>query len=89
MQVMGPNFNGIAGNRPAFALGVNTGMIITKVSNPSEARALPAGTVIGDQAGGLTFSDNIAAILEQRSLGGWQEMQIASGEIWTVIVLNR
>lgn len=89
MQVMGPNFHGVAGNRPAFALGVDTGIIITKVASPKEACALPAGAVIGDQHGGLTFSDNVAAILERRSLGGWQETQMPSGEIWTVIALNR
>ncbi len=63
--------------------------IIRKVSNAREARLLPAGTIVGDQHGGLTFTDAVAAALESRSGSGWQEMKAASGEIWTVIVLNR
>ena len=63
--------------------------IIAKISNVREARGLPAGTVVGDRCGGLTFSDAIAAALEARSSGGWQETPGPQGEIWTVIVLNR
>jgi len=68
---------------------VDTTAIVTKISNVKEARALPAGTVAGDRHGGLTFSDAIAAALESRSMSGWQEVRIAEGEVWTIIVLNR
>jgi hypothetical protein len=63
--------------------------IVAKVSNVKEARALPAGSVVGDRHGGLTFTDAVAAALESRSAGGWQETSGPEGEIWTVIVLNR
>jgi crotonobetainyl-CoA:carnitine CoA-transferase CaiB-like acyl-CoA transferase len=70
-------------------LGIDTGNIVTKVSNVKEARALPPGTIVGDLHGGLTFTDAVAAALERRSTGGWREMQLPSGQIWTVIALNR
>lgn len=63
--------------------------IVAKISNVKEARALPAGSVVGDRHGGLTFTDAIAAALEARSTSGWQEAPGPGGEIWTVIVLNR
>jgi hypothetical protein len=63
--------------------------VIGRVSSVKEARALPAGSVVGDRHGGLTFTDAVAAALESRSSGGWQETPAPSGEIWTVIVLNR
>jgi crotonobetainyl-CoA:carnitine CoA-transferase CaiB-like acyl-CoA transferase len=87
MQILGPLTSG--GNRPAFALGIDTGSIVTKVASIKEARNLPPGTIVGDLHGGLTFTDAVAASLEARSTGGWQEMQIPSGEIWTIIILNR
>jgi crotonobetainyl-CoA:carnitine CoA-transferase CaiB-like acyl-CoA transferase len=87
MQILGPLPTGT--NRPAFALGVDTGSIVTKIANPKEARALAPGTIVGDLHGGLTFTDAVAAVLESRSTGGWQEMQTPSGEIWTIIILNR
>jgi hypothetical protein len=86
MQILGPT---IGENRPAFALGIDTGCIITKVGSVKEARALPPGSIVGDLHGGLTFTDAVAAALEARSTGGWQEMQVPSGEIWTTIILNR
>ena len=86
MQILGPT---IGDNRPAFALGIDTGCIITKIANVKEARALPPGSIVGDQHGGLTFTDAVAAALETRSIGGWQEMQVPSGEIWTTIIVNR
>lgn len=64
-------------------------VIIAKVSNVKEARALPAGSVVGDRHGGLTFTDAVAAALESRSTGGWQEAPGQTGEVWTIIVLNR
>ena len=63
--------------------------VVTRLESEEEARLLPPGSVIGDICGGLTFTDAIAAILENRSLGGWQEVAAASGETWTIIVLNR
>lgn len=87
MQILGPATFGA--NRPAFALGIDTGMIVTKLASVKEARALPPGTIVGDLHGGLTFTDAVAAALESRSTGGWQEMQIPSGQIWTIIILNR
>lgn len=87
MQILGPQSS--TADTPAFALGVDTRSIITKVATIKEARALAVGTIVGDLHGGLTFTDAIAACLESRSTGGWQEMQIPSGEIWTVIILNR
>jgi crotonobetainyl-CoA:carnitine CoA-transferase CaiB-like acyl-CoA transferase len=89
MQILGPASSDTSGNRPAFALGVDTSSIVTKLASVKEARALPPGTIVGDLHGGLTFTDAVAAALEARSACGWQEMQIPSGEIWTLIILNR
>jgi crotonobetainyl-CoA:carnitine CoA-transferase CaiB-like acyl-CoA transferase len=71
------------------AAAIDPVSIITRVTSTKEARALPAGTMVGDQHGGLTFTDAVAAALESRSMSGWQETHGPSGEIWTVIVLNR
>jgi crotonobetainyl-CoA:carnitine CoA-transferase CaiB-like acyl-CoA transferase len=87
MQILGPTTFGE--NHPAFALGVDTRSIVTKLANVKEARALPPGAVVGDLHGGLTFTDAVAAVLESRSTGGWRELQVPSGEIWTVITLCR
>jgi hypothetical protein len=78
-----------ASGRSAFAPGIDTGRIITKVPSAKEARLLPCGSVVGDLHGGLTFSDQVAAELERRSLGGWREVEVSSGETWTLIVVNR
>jgi len=75
--------------RGAFAAGVDTSAIITRIASVREARALPLGSVAGDRHGGLTFTDAVAAVLESRSMGGWQELRISGSEVWTVIVLNR
>ncbi|HEY1338774.1 MAG TPA: hypothetical protein VGF59_14760 [Bryobacteraceae bacterium] len=87
MPILGP-LDSVSGDRPAFAAGLDTTSFVTKLSSVKEARALPPGAVVGDLHGGLTFTDAIAAALESRSHGGWQEMQI-SGETWTIIVVNR
>jgi crotonobetainyl-CoA:carnitine CoA-transferase CaiB-like acyl-CoA transferase len=87
MQTLGPTLSG--GNSPAFALGIDTGSIVKKLAGVKEARALPPGAIVGDLHGGLTFTDAVAAVLESRSTGGWREMQIPSGQIWTVIILSR
>jgi hypothetical protein len=71
------------------AMRLDCSSVISRVNNVKEARALPAGAVVGDQHGGLTFTDAIAAVLETRSMGGWQEIQDPSGEVWTVIIVNR
>lgn len=81
--------SGSHGNQPALAYGLSVAAIVTKCETAKEARALPAGCVVGDLYGGLTFTDEVAAVLESRSYGGWQEVEPAPGERWTIIVLNR
>jgi len=81
-------FMGASENR-ATATGLDTASIIQKVASAKEARALPPGSIVGDLHGGLTFTDAVAAALESRSSGGWQELQASSGEIWTLIIVNR
>jgi hypothetical protein len=76
-------------NRPAVAVGLDTTCIITKIANVKEARALPCGVLVGDPHGGLTFTDAVAAALETRAPGGWQEVRTSSGEIWTIIMVSR
>ncbi len=88
MQNLGPATTG-SSNRPAFGLAIDTTSIVTRIGSVKEARALPAGAVVGDLHGGLTFTDAVAAALEGRSSGGWQELQTPSGEIWTIIILSR
>ncbi len=75
--------------RTGFAIGLDTAMIVQKVANVKEAKTLARGCVVGDQHGGLTFTDAVAAALEARSIAGWQEIQTGSGETWTIILLNR
>lgn len=71
------------------AVAVDEGTIITQLTNTVEAKSLPAGSVVGDLHGGLTFTDAVAAILESRSAGGWYEIQTPAGKVWTIIALNR
>jgi hypothetical protein len=80
--------SGVSGNR-ALALALDTASIVTKLVSVKEARDLPSGSIVGDLHGGLTFTDAVAAALESRSSGGWREIQASSGEIWTIIILNR
>ncbi len=91
MEILGPMTGAGAGvaRQPAFALGKDTSCIITVVPSVEAARALPAGSVVGDAHGGLTFTDVVAAALESRSLGGWQEVEVAPGIVWTMILLSR
>ncbi len=84
LQSSGP---GGPGSRPAVAF--DTASILQKVASAQEARCLPCGAIIGDRHGGLTFTDAVAAVLESRSLSGWQEVASTGGEIWTVIVVDR
>lgn len=72
----------------AFALRLDTSSFVTRCATSEEARTLQPGSIIGDRHGGLTFTDEVAAILESRSLGGWQEIELAPGERWTIILLN-
>jgi hypothetical protein len=61
--------------------------LIVNVSDTRAAKTLPPGITVGDTCGGRSFNDNIAAVLESRSRGGWQE--IALGDTtWTIIVLT-
>jgi hypothetical protein len=78
-----------AARQPAFTLGKDTSSVITMLTSVEAARALPVGSVVGDQHGGLTFNDAVASALEARSLGGWQEVEVAPGTFWTIILLNR
>lgn len=76
------------GTRSGAALRLDPSTFITRCASVEEAQALPCGAVIGDRHGGLTFTDDVAAVLEARSLGGWQEIEIEPGERWTIIVLT-
>jgi hypothetical protein len=78
-----------SGARAGLAVSIDISSIIQAIASIKVARALPVGSVIGDRHGGLTFTDAIAAALESRSLGGWQELRAQDGEMWTIIVLNR
>lgn len=89
MQILGTGSTAVSEGRQAYALGIDPSNITTRVATVKEARALPAGSVVGDLQGGLSFSDSVAAALEARSTGGWQEMQTPNKETWTVIVLDR
>jgi hypothetical protein len=62
--------------------------LVTSVPTVCDAKALPRGVAVGDQHGGCSFSDNVAAVLEARSLMGWQDIGIGDGR-WTVIVIDR
>jgi len=85
---MADSASGQTGDR-AFGLAIDTESIVTELISVKEARGLPPGSIVGDLHGGLTFTDAVAATLEARSTGGWREIQVSSGQIWTVIILNR
>jgi hypothetical protein len=91
MEILGPMTGAGAGAamQPAFSSQQDMSCVITVLSSVEAARALPAGSVVGDPHGGLTFNDAVASALEARSLAGWQEVEAAPGQIWTVILLNR
>ncbi len=64
--------------------------VVTAVHSVEEARALPCGSVVGDLRGGVTFSDAVARVLEQRSACGWTDVEAnEASQRWTVIYLNR
>jgi hypothetical protein len=89
MQPLGPITVTASGGRHAFAAALDTAHIVQRVASVSEARRLPRGTMVGDVHGGLTFSDEVAAVLERRSRRGWHEIETPSGDVWTVIVVDR
>jgi hypothetical protein len=72
-----------------MALAIDLESIVTKLAGVREARNLPSGSIVGDLHGGLTFTDAVAAALESRSSGGWREIQATTGQIWTIIIVNR
>ena len=61
--------------------------IVTLLTEASEVKGLPTGVVVGDKVGGRSFSDNVAAALERRSFGGWQDVS-KGGEQWTLIYIE-
>ena len=64
--------------------------VITTVRSIEEARALPAGSLVGDDHGGVTFSDAVAYVLEQRSACGWTDVQLPTSMIVSMVIyLNR
>lgn len=61
--------------------------ILTTVEEPAVGQ-LPVGTLVGDQFGGRSFNDNVAAALEQRSTGGWRDVQHGESN-WTLIRIEK
>ncbi len=80
---------GVSEGRSGFARAIETSSIVTAVASVKEARSLQPGSIVGDLHGGLTFSDPVAAALEARSVGGWQEIRTPERESWTIIILDR
>lgn len=66
---------------------INYSQIVTQLTDVRAAEALPSGIYVGDLFGGRSFTDNVAAVLERRSAGGWQELATSS-EHWTLIYLS-
>lgn len=88
MPMISPGSTGGIGSHAAFGVQMDVSSFVTRCATPEEARALGVGSIVGDLHGGLTFTDDVAAVLEGRSLGGWQEIEISTGERWTIILLN-
>jgi hypothetical protein len=72
----------------AFGVRMDVTSIVTTCTTAVDARSLAPGSIVGDTHGGLTFTDEVAAVLESRSLGGWPEIEMPSGDRWTIILLN-
>jgi crotonobetainyl-CoA:carnitine CoA-transferase CaiB-like acyl-CoA transferase len=89
METLGSIGGSAPAKRIGFATAFDAAGIVQKIACVKDAAALPRGTVVGDRHGGLTFTDAVAAALESRSHGGWQEVETPAGETWTVIVLNK
>jgi len=62
--------------------------IVTKVIEAAEVDNLPKGSLVGDQVGGRSFNDNVAAALERRSHIGWNDYRDGD-HTWTVIQIQR
>ncbi len=88
-MTLGSESTGVSENRSGFARALDASSIVTVVATVKDARALPHGSIVGDLHGGLTFSDSVAAAMEGRSIGGWQEIQTPLNETWTIIILDR
>ena len=89
MEFLGTSSSAGAAMQGETTTCLDVSTVITRVSTIEDARALPQGALIGDQHGGLTFSDAIAYVLEKRSCQGWMEIEGPDGNRWTVIRLNR
>jgi hypothetical protein len=88
MQILGSTSPGAA-MQSATPTSLDMSYVITRIVTVEEARALPKGAIVGDQHGGLTFSDAVAYALEKRSQRGWYEVVAPDGRRWTVIRLNQ
>jgi len=88
MPIVGPSDSGGSGSQSAFGVRMDVSSIVTLCPTAAQARSLVAGCIVGDTHGGLTFTDEVAAVLESRSLGGWQEIALPTGDRWTIILLN-
>jgi hypothetical protein len=78
MQIPGAGDTGsISSQSSAFAVQLDATSFVTKCATAEEARNLTPGSIVGDRHGGLTFSDEVAAVFESRSLGGWREIEAA------------
>jgi hypothetical protein len=87
MQASGNSSSG-AVLKGASSTSLDMSNVITQLQSVEEVWGLPKGAVIGDQHGGLTFSDAVAYALERRSVRGWHEVAAPDGERWTVIRLD-
>jgi hypothetical protein len=75
--------------KPAVAAVVDAKSIMTRIATVPDVRTLASGVIVGDLQGGLSFPDDLAAALEARSRSGWMEAATETGDVWTVIVLDR
>ncbi len=62
-------------------------LIVMTLTQASDVKSLPKGTVVGDVHGGRSFSDNVAVALERRSHCGWRDC-MEEGQRWTLIELD-
>lgn len=61
--------------------------IVTVLTEAQAVKQLPKGAIVGDQVGGRSFNDNVAAALERRSYHGWSDF-CEGDERWTLIVIQ-
>ena len=62
--------------------------LVTQIADTAEVNDLPKGSIVGDQFGGRSFNDTVAAALERRSQGGWQDI-VDGQQCWTVICVEK